>query len=577
MADGNDDRLAYRALAIAWCRHDAPTASEHAKMSSTKRPAATIGTLVAQRVFPAQPRIDRYFAAASSEAARHRLKQCVLRGDGPALLLGAPGVGKSLLLQALAADLEGSIRVVRLASSQLCTRRALLQAILHGLDAPYRDREEGELRFSLADLLNDPMSTGEGIALLVDEAQSLPTRLLEELRVLTNLSADGSPRLRIVLAGSNALDEAFTVPQLESFSQRLAARCYLEPLTRDETGQYVRAHLAAAGADPDRLMTADAYEALVHASEGLPRLINQVADRALVLAAEQGTTVLDGAAINEAWSDLHQLPTPWQSPASSRLAASSTPPAEVAAPSSIEFGVLDDDAEEVAFGEALQAEAEAITAPGPHDADLFGAAGGVWDAGDKLREIAECDAIATAIETEIDDEIEDDVCVSYAFPGTLDEPVKAEPEPADETPDTDATSETETLESLVAEIEAMSNDATSSDPFAETFDEEEVVIEPYAELERVIPAAPIVTNFQPSQLAETLSTIDDLPEFAPRIDQAAAPIAVEPAAATAVMDLDFDASQEDILVVDADDEITIDQPTAHRQEYKQLFANLRQG
>ncbi|MEO0529594.1 MAG: AAA family ATPase [Planctomycetota bacterium] len=525
-------------------------------MSSTSRPAAATGTLVAQRAFPAQPRVDRYFAASSVEAARRRLVQCVLRGDGPALLLGAPGVGKSMLLQVLAAELEGKLCVVRLASSQLCTRRALLQAILHGLDAPYRDREEGELRFSLADLLNDPKATGEGVALLVDEAQSLPTRLLEELRVLTNLSVDGSPRLRIVLAGSNALDEAFTAPALESFSQRLAARCYLEPLNREETGQYVRAHLAAAGADPDKLMTTDAHEALMLASEGLPRLINQVADRALVLAVERGETVLNGEAINEAWSDLHQLPTPWQSPASSKLAASTTPPSEPEPESSIEFGVLDDDSDDLdvaTFGEALQAEAEPITASQkPERVEA------VWDAGDKLRELSECEALLSATDGDtVIDEDDEDVCVSYAFPGTLDAP--------SEEPETPAADEPEVDESAAAE-------AGSADPFAESFDEEEVVIDPYAELERVIPAAPVVTSFEPSQLAAALSTIDELPEFAPRGETIATSVATEPAA-TAVATLD----DAEILVVDTEDEVQVDAPTAHRQEYTQLFANLRQG
>lgn len=531
-------------------------------MPSTTRPAAATGTLVAQRAFPAQPRVDRYFAASSTEAARHRLTQCVLRGDGPALLLGAPGVGKSMLLQALAADLESKLRVVCLASSQLCTRRALLQAILHGLDAPYRDREEGELRFSLADLLNDPAATGEGVALLVDEAQSLPTRLLEELRVLTNLSVDGSPRLRIVLAGSNSLDESFTAPELESFSQRLAARCYLEPLSREETGHYVRAHLAAAGADPDKLMTADAYEAIMLASEGLPRLINQVADRALVLAVEHGVTVLDGSSINEAWSDLHQLPTPWQSPASSRLAASSTPLVETE--SSIEFGVLDDESDEididgVAFGEALQAEAEAITPAKP-------AADAVWDAGDKLRELSECEALLDATDAEIEEELDEDVCVSYAFPGTLDTPSEATDIP-------DLVPESEAEEPAIV----TTKEAGSADPFAEAFDEEEVVIEPYADLERVIPAAPIVTSFEPSQLATALASINDLPEFAPRSEVAAAPTVEVPAAIEEIAPTTAQADESEILVVDTDDEILIDAPTAHRQEYAQLFANLRQG
>ena len=83
--------------------------------------------------------------------------------------------------------------------------------------------------------------------LLVDEAQALPPALLDELRVMTNLVRGGVPRVRLVLAGSAALEEAFASLELESFSQRLSARCYLAPLSREETSQFIRAQVAASG------------------------------------------------------------------------------------------------------------------------------------------------------------------------------------------------------------------------------------------------------------------------------------------------------------------------------------------
>ena len=77
----------------------------------------------------------------------------------------------------------------------------------------------------------------------MDEARLLPPRLIEELRMLTNVVRGGMPRVRLVLAGLPALEEALAGPELESFSQRVVARCYLAPFNREETIQYGRASL----------------------------------------------------------------------------------------------------------------------------------------------------------------------------------------------------------------------------------------------------------------------------------------------------------------------------------------------
>jgi len=527
-------------------------------------PSPSLSLTASQRAFPAHPRADRYFAAATSEAARRRLLQCLVRGDGPALLLGAPGVGKTMLLEVLSADLaKQGLCVVRLASTQLCTRRALLQAILHGLGAPYRDREEGELRLALTDLLSDTTATGEGVALLVDEAQTLPVRLLEELRVLANVAVEGAPRLRLMLAATHALDEAFTAPELDAFSQRIAARCYLEPLNREETARYVRAHVAVAGGDPDRLLAHDVYETITRASDGLPRLINQVCDRAIVLATEQGRRVIDSAAISEAWSDLHQLAAPWQSPASSRLAAAA---AQSAAPSSssIEFGMLDDDSfDNGAF--------DSVASPQQ----------GHWNAGDKLREIATSKTTPPArhdVEESFEEDEDDDVpCVAYAFPGALtrfDEEEEALLQEADDLFNEVASASQRKAPTPITSKKPAAPKAplVAKDPFAEEFDEEEVVIDPFAELERVIPAAPVVHSKptdRSNDLGRALAAIDAAVDglmadeaFAPQ-PKAAAP--TKPAIAT---------TDEEIIVVEPDE---VGKAEARREEYAQLFAKLRHG
>src|SRR5262249_37324421 len=148
-----------------------------------------------------------------------------------------------------------------LTSGRLCTRRALLQAILFELGLPYRGMEEGDLRLSLVDYLSphgeSAQAATSGLLLVVDEAHTLPQRLLEELRLITNLMRSGRPCVRLLLSGGPQLEERFANPRLESFNQRVAARCYLEALDRQQTDEYVRHHFRQAQGDPDSVLTHD--------------------------------------------------------------------------------------------------------------------------------------------------------------------------------------------------------------------------------------------------------------------------------------------------------------------------------
>lgn len=288
-----------------------------------------------ERPFVAAPQAVHYFPAASIELARQNLVRCIERAEGPGLIIGPAGTGKTLLCLNLADYFrQRRFQVAMLASARLGTRRALLQNILFELNLPYRGMEEGELRLSLIDHLEPRGSGAAGLLLVVDEAHTLPLRLIEEIRLISNFIRDGQPRVRLILAGGPELEERLASPKLQSFQQRIAARCYLQSLQRDETAQYVRHQVRQVGGNPDTLFTPDALRSIHTATDGIPRLINQVCDHALVLAALNGQTQIDVPGIEEAWADLQQLPVPWQSTPRTAVA-----PAES---SSVEFGQLDE-------------------------------------------------------------------------------------------------------------------------------------------------------------------------------------------------------------------------------------------
>ena len=287
------------------------------------------------RPFPAAPDTRRYFPASVVEEARQRLARTIASGEGPMLVVGAAGTGKSLLQEVLAEQFREQMAVVSLVGAQLCTRRALLQMILFELGLSYRDMDEGELRLSIVENLRPLDKPARRMLLLVDEADSLPMRLLQELRALTNISDQGQPLVSLVLSGSAILEELFADPQLEVFSQRLATRCYLAPFGREETFQYVRAQIAASGGEPDTLFNQDGLEAVFAATDGVPRLINQLGSQLVWMASETGYQPLDGAIVQQAWSELQQLPAPWNTQESQPVACESD--AEV-----VEFGALNE-------------------------------------------------------------------------------------------------------------------------------------------------------------------------------------------------------------------------------------------
>lgn len=261
------------------------------------------------RPFLAAPRVDFYHPAKGIDAALHGLDRLVRRSEGIGLVVGPPGTGKSLLLAKVADSVREDFDVALLSGARICTRRALWQSILAEIGEPYRGIDEAELRIGIVERIRGLAATGSGLVILVDEGHTLPTRLLEELRQLTNMPTP-MPAVHIVLAGTAELEEILGSPKMESFAQRIGARYYLEPLDHAETLAYLRTQMKAAGLDWDATFEPGVDDAVFSATDGVPRLVNQLCDHALVMVAEDCRARVAPADIAAAWGEIQRLPPP---------------------------------------------------------------------------------------------------------------------------------------------------------------------------------------------------------------------------------------------------------------------------
>ena len=297
-----------------------------------------------QRPFSVCPEKDSFFSSPSHREALDAARACIKRGNGPVVLIGGVGTGKSLLLEVIGDRLKDEFDVVSIECSRLEQRSELLQSILFGLDMDFRGMSEGELRLSLIDHLKNGSSDSHGMLLMVDEADRLSIELIDELRLITNVVHKGRSRVQLVIAGTQRLEESLNDPRLASFNQRVALRTFLQNLSRAEVEQYISHHVSRVGRNVNDVFSSDAIEEIAKSTDGCPRLINQLCEQSLSIAASETQNLVDADIVRRSWAELQNLPVPTCSPVSTVADQPSSDNSDCADTDSVlEFGSLDDD------------------------------------------------------------------------------------------------------------------------------------------------------------------------------------------------------------------------------------------
>ena len=221
-----------------------------------------------------------YMSARHTDALAHLLYG-ISESGGFIQLTGEVGTGKTTLIRSVLEQLPEKADIALILSPQLTTVE-FLATIVQELHCPPTTERTVKAHI---DVLNTHLmqahSEGRRVVLIVDEAQTLSPELLEQVRLLTNLETSKQKLLQIILIGQPELRELLDRPEMRQIAQRITGRYHLEPLRKDDTRAYVSHRLRVAGAQSD-IFTKRAIDALYKHSRGIPRLINVIADRALL-------------------------------------------------------------------------------------------------------------------------------------------------------------------------------------------------------------------------------------------------------------------------------------------------------
>lgn len=240
---------------------------------------------------------------AHREALSH-LEYGIASRKGMTLLIGEAGTGKTTLIRAALERQPARVQCVHLPNPAL-TRAEFLEmlAVRHHLSTTARGSKTA-LLLELEELLRRRRAIGESSVLVVDEAQSVPYELLEELRLLANIETDEEKLLTVVLAGQPELADRLNDSALRQLKQRIALRCELRPLTRTETPAYIAGRIRAAGGVAAHLFTREAVMLMHDASGGVPRAISVIADNAMVAGFATAQRPITVALVREVCRDL---------------------------------------------------------------------------------------------------------------------------------------------------------------------------------------------------------------------------------------------------------------------------------
>ncbi|MBP9803840.1 MAG: XrtA-associated ATPase [Candidatus Accumulibacter sp.] len=232
--------------------------------------------------FQLNPDPSFYFASKQHRRAMAYLEYGLNQNEGFIVVTGEIGAGKTTIVRGLLNDLDSEkVVAAQLVSTQL-DAEDVLRMVAAAFGVGTKNVGKSELLLALEAFLVDVTRQGKRCLLIVDEAQNLTARAVEELRMLSNFQFGTQALLQSFLIGQPEFRKIMQSPQMQQLRQRVIAACHIGPMDQDETQAYIEHRLKCAGSKGSPRFDAGAFEALFEASGGVPRRINSHCDRLLL-------------------------------------------------------------------------------------------------------------------------------------------------------------------------------------------------------------------------------------------------------------------------------------------------------
>ncbi len=248
---------------------------------------------------------DPQFLYLSKQHARAKayMESTIWFTDGFVVITGEIGAGKTTLIETFLRELQSDAIVAQINQTQL-SPTAFLQTVLVQFGFAPFNMKKPEVLSTLNQFLMEQYSNGRKVLLIIDEAQNLSNRVLEEVRMLSGVETTKEKVLRIILAGQPELSDKLNSPELVQLTQRVRLRFHLTALSRAETSAYIDHRLEVAGSQGRRIFADDTYAIIYKYTGGVPRLINTLCDTCLMAAFGKDKDTVNMEELNAAINEL---------------------------------------------------------------------------------------------------------------------------------------------------------------------------------------------------------------------------------------------------------------------------------
>ena len=225
--------------------------------------------------------------------AREYLEYALDQGEGLVMVTGRPGTGKTMLVETFLKGIDTSTVIAKRIAASNYGADDLLRAVAYAYGFDAADMDKATLRHRIQQYFSQQEQAGRRVLLIVDEAQVLQHTALEELRILADLQTQSRQMLQLFLVGQESLQELMSTPDMEQFQQRVIANYHLVPLNLMDARAYIEYRLLQAGWSGNPEFTSAAVLCIYQLSKGVPRHINKICNRLMLLGFGKGNHVFD--------------------------------------------------------------------------------------------------------------------------------------------------------------------------------------------------------------------------------------------------------------------------------------------